>query len=209
MGDILANCDSGSEADAMANGSLNIPLRILLRCLKFDDMNIPPLSLWGKGHIWNHSSKKNHWWLKQAPNFSSRGLVYPWKDKNKAWPGLFYFFRQESNPLQILGNISCWSESYQALFAMFWSLVFSPVNRNGRSLEAHVAFSAACETRSLLLLPTSFCNQLQMPRLPFSSASSLKWPRVVNGNTYFPGVFAAYTCTSCIQASFLRRERAT
>lgn len=45
MGDIVANCDSGAEADAMANGSLNIPLRILLRCLKFHDMNIPPLSL--------------------------------------------------------------------------------------------------------------------------------------------------------------------
>lgn len=28
--------------------------------------------------------------------------------------------------------------------------MFSPVNRNGRSLEAHVAFSAACKTRSLL-----------------------------------------------------------
>ena len=45
MGFTLANCNSGAEAAAVVNGSLNIPLRILLRCLKFDDMNTPLLSL--------------------------------------------------------------------------------------------------------------------------------------------------------------------
>ena len=45
MGLTRAKCNSGAEATAVVNGNLNVPLRILLRCLKFDDMNTPPLSL--------------------------------------------------------------------------------------------------------------------------------------------------------------------
>lgn len=47
----LAYYASGAEAAAVVNENLSIPLRILLRCLRSDSMNIPLLSLSFRTHL--------------------------------------------------------------------------------------------------------------------------------------------------------------
>lgn len=45
MGFTITNYNSGAKVTAVLDESLKVPLRILLRCLKSDDMNTLPLSV--------------------------------------------------------------------------------------------------------------------------------------------------------------------
>lgn len=168
MGFTIADYNSGAEATALLNESLKVPLRILLRCLKSDYMNTPPLSVWGKSL---KSQLQN-----EALTCLNKKVIYFIHERTSIRLDLSYFIvlGRDSMLYKCQGTSAADLNHTKPILPCSEYSVFSPLSRSERIWEAQMGSSEPCKTRSLLnqhSLPVS-ANRCYFPNC---LSTALSW----------------------------------